>query len=175
MKSLLAAVLISLTTASSAFAADIPVADRTKIIDAITAIAAGADRHQWDRVRAAFTEEVTTDYTSLFGGEVVTQLAKTLVGQWSGFLPGFEATQHLVTNHTIASATSETATVQADFQATHRIGKDLWTLGGRYDYQLVKIGFEWKVSSLTMIALWEMGSRDLIQRAAARMKAKSGK
>ncbi|MEO0979857.1 MAG: nuclear transport factor 2 family protein, partial [Pseudomonadota bacterium] len=62
-------------------------ADQTEISRSITDIAAGADRHDWNRVRSAFADTVTSDYTSLWGGEPVTQPADELVAGWSGFLP----------------------------------------------------------------------------------------
>lgn len=136
-----------------------------------TDIAAGADRHDWDRVRAAFAEEVTLDYTSLWDGEPTTQPAEAVIAQWSGFLPGFEATHHMVANVTVTDAAADTATAEADFTATHRIEDTLWTLGGRYTYGLVREGGAWKVAELTMTALWETGDRDLVARAAARAAA----
>jgi hypothetical protein len=142
--------------------------DRAAIMDTITDIAAGADRHQWDRVRRAFADEVTLDYTSLWGGTPTTQAADDIIRQWSGFLPGFDETQHLVTNHTITSLEGAKATAEADFQATHRIGTDLWVLTGHYRYELVKVNSAWKVSALTMTATHETGDRGLVARAAER-------
>ena len=142
--------------------------DRTAIMDTITDIAAGADRHQWDRVRRAFADEVTLDYTSLWGGTPTTQAVDDIIRQWSGFLPGFDETQHLVTNHTITSLEGAKATAEADFQATHRIGTDLWVLTGHYRYELVKVDAAWKVSALTMTATHETGDRGLVARAAER-------
>ncbi|CDZ36170.1 Alpha/beta hydrolase family protein [Neorhizobium galegae bv. officinalis] len=142
--------------------------DRAAIIDTITDIAAGADRHQWDRVRRAFADEVTLDYTSLWGGTPTTQAADDIIRQWSGFLPGFDETQHLVTNHAITSLEGAKATAEADFQATHRIGTDLWVLTGHYRYELIKVNAAWKVSALTMTATHETGDRGLAARAAER-------
>jgi hypothetical protein len=142
--------------------------DRAAIMDTITDIAAGADRHQWDRVRRAFADEVTLDYTSLWGGTPTTQAADDIIRQWSGFLPGFDETQHLVTNHAITSLEGAKATAEADFQATHRIGTDLWVLTGHYRYELIKVNAAWKVSALTMTATHETGDRGLVARAAER-------
>ncbi|CDZ48540.1 nuclear transport factor 2 family protein [Neorhizobium galegae] len=142
--------------------------DRAEIIDTITDIAAGADRHQWDRVRRAFADEVTLDYTSLWGGKPIAQPADEVIRQWSGFLPGFDETRHLVTNHTITGLQGEKATAEADFQATHRIGTDLWVLIGRYHYELAKVNGGWKISALTMTATHGTGDRALTQRAAER-------
>jgi len=142
--------------------------DRVAIIDTITDIAAGADRHQWDRLRRAFAGTVTLDYTSLWGGEPTTQSGEAVVAQWSGFLPGFEQTLHLVTNHTVVESNGTTATAEADFQAIHRIGADMWVLMGHYRYDLTKADGDWKVSRLVMTHTHETGDRGLVERAAER-------
>lgn len=146
--------------------------DRVAIIDAITAIAAGADRHQWDRVRAAFAPTITVDYTSLVGGQPATLGSADLVKSWEAFLPGFDRTQHLVANHTV-QVDGDQASAQADFQATHRIGTDFWVLGGWYDYSLVRDGATWRVSAMRMTWTWETGDRGLMARAGERMKARA--
>jgi hypothetical protein len=166
-----AALAVALTFPAQAV--PVPPQDRAGIIDAITAIAAGADRAQWARVRSAFTETVTVDYTSLVGGQPATLKSADLVKSWEGFLPGFERTQHLVTNHTITSMSGNVATAEADFQATHRIDSEFWVLGGRYNYSLAKEGETWKVASMTMTWTWETGDRGLMAKAAERMKGKA--
>ncbi len=153
---------------AAALAAPVAVADTAEITRSITDIAAGADRHDWPRVRAAFADTVTVDYTSLWGGEPATLPADELIAQWSGFLPGFEITHHMVTNQTVTALDETTASAEADFTATHRIDDALWVLGGRYDYALERAGDRWVVSALTMTALWETGDRDLVAQAAER-------
>jgi hypothetical protein len=148
-------------------------ADRAEIIDRITDIAAGADRRQWERAQAAFAPEVRVDYTSLFGGSPSTTKAADLVAGWKTVLPGFDATQHLVSNH-VVQVSANAATAQADFIATHRIDRELWTLGGRYDYTLAKLQGRWRVTAMTMTWTWETGDRaGLLQRASERAKAAS--
>lgn len=162
--------LIAAATAATLLSG-VAMADQAEISRSITDIAAGADRHEWDRVRGAFAETVTTDYTSLWGGDPVTQPAGELIAGWSGFLPGFDATHHMVTNHTVKSIDGDSAMAEADFTATHRIDEQLWTLGGRYTYELKQSDDRWLVTSMTMTALWETGDRGLVniagQRAAA--------
>lgn len=146
-------------------------ADPTAITQTLTDIAAGADRHDWARVRGAFTETVTTDYSSLWGGDPVMQPADELVAGWAEFLPGFDVTHHMVTNHTITETTDSTAKAEADFTATHRIDDALWVLGGRYSYELERTNSRWRVSSLTMVVLWETGDRALVAQAGERAAA----
>ncbi|MEQ9693519.1 nuclear transport factor 2 family protein [Shimia sp. SDUM112013] len=147
------------------------ISDHADISRLITDIAAGADRHEWSRVRSAFGETVTVDYSSLWGGMPLTQSAEDLVAAWAGFLPGFDITHHMVTNHTITAKEGNTATAEADFTATHRIGTEIWVLGGRYSYGFEKTGADWAITSLTMTALWETGDRSLVTIAGARAAA----
>ncbi len=113
-------------------------------------------------------DQITTDYTSLFGGKAVTQPADDLIRTWAGFLPGFDSTHHMVASLVVTGFEGDTATAHANFTATHRIGKALWVLGGRYDYKLSKAGGAWRVTSLTMTAMWETGDRTLAAQAAKR-------
>ncbi|MEM9626167.1 MAG: nuclear transport factor 2 family protein [Pseudomonadota bacterium] len=159
---------IAATIAAATLLGGAAMADQAEISRSITDIAAGADRHDWERVRSAFADTVTTDYTSLWGGDPVTQPADELVAGWSSFLPGFDVTHHMVANHAITSIGDATATAEADFTATHRIDDQLWTLGGRYSYELAQSGERWLVTSMTMTALWETGDRGLVAMAGAR-------
>ncbi|MEW2916048.1 nuclear transport factor 2 family protein [Ruegeria sp. ANG10] len=147
-------------------------ADQTEITRTLTDIAAGADRHDWVRVRDALADTVTTDYTGLWGGEPVTQSADELIAGWAAFLPGFDVTHHMVTNHTVTELTDTTAKAEADFTATHRIEDGFWVLGGRYSYDMVKSDDRWLVTSMTMTALWETGDRALVAQAGERAAAK---
>ena len=165
LRKLFASITILLLTGGAAFA------HKTTITSTLTDIAAGADRHDWDRVRAAFADAVTTDYSSLWGGDPVTQSANDLIKAWEGFLPGFDNTHHMLTNHTVTEMSETSAMAEADFTATHRIDDALWVLGGRYTYALEMIEERWVVSALTMTALWETGDRGLVAIAGERAAA----
>ena len=148
-----------------------PLADsavRDAVVRLATDIGAGADRHDWERVRAAMADTIVTDYTIYFGGEPTTQPADELVKGWAAFLPGFDSTHHMVTNHAVRRVDGDTAHAESDFIATHRLGDTLWTLGGRYEYTLKRRHGAWKIAALTMNALWESGDPSLVQRAAQR-------
>lgn len=166
----LAAALAAAITPGGAAMAMTALENRSAIVDTITDIAAGADRHDWARVRGAFANQVTVDYTSLWGGEPVTQGADALVEQWSSFLPGFDATTHLVTNHSITEMTADTAIAEADFQALHRIGSEQWVLFGRYSYELIYQPDGWKVRRMAMTWTHETGDRGLVAVAGERAK-----
>ena len=78
--------------------------------------------------------------------------------------------EHAVTA-TIAG--DEKAIAEADFQATHRIGSEMWVLMGHYRYDLVKVADGWKVSAMTMDWTHETGNRELVARAAERAAKKN--
>ncbi|MER9962141.1 nuclear transport factor 2 family protein [Mesorhizobium sp. M0045] len=66
---------------------------------------------------------VTTDYTSLFGGAAATSGRDALIAQWQGLLPGFDATQHLITNIIVEGAGND-AVARSHVRAAH------WITGG---------------------------------------------
>ena len=165
-------ILISAVLMSSAPAKAADPTSYTGILRAVSEIAIGADRHDWRRVRAAMADQITTDYSSVFGGKPVTQSADTLVKGWANFLPGFDSTHHMVSSLIVSSLKGNKATAHANFTATHRIAKALWVLGGRYTYQLRREGSSWRVTSLTVTALWETGDRGLIKQAGQRAISK---
>jgi hypothetical protein len=129
------------------------------------------DRRDWDLVAALLDEEVTSDYTSVWGGEPARQTRAELVGAWRGLLPGFDATHHHLTVITSSGAGSEIA-VLANGTATHRLRTDgtdeFWTLGAHYAATLVRRGQDWVITALTCTADWETGDRSLVSQAAAR-------
>ncbi|TIX56313.1 MAG: hypothetical protein E5V25_28305, partial [Mesorhizobium sp.] len=87
----------SLPALSKQSTAALTIEDKTAIAEAVAGIGLYADLREWNRVRSYFAARVTTDYTSLFGGEVATSDRDALIAQWQGLLPGFDATQHLIT------------------------------------------------------------------------------
>lgn len=147
------------------------VEDRLSIIETCTRMAWHTDRREWEQVEAVFADEVTLDYTSLAGGEPATLTPAQVVDSWSSALGSFDTTQHLVTNH-LVTVTGDTAECTASFQATHRLanplGSPLWTLGGNYRFDLVRIGTAWKISGVVMTATWADGNKDLLTLAAGR-------
>ncbi|MFI7442833.1 nuclear transport factor 2 family protein [Nonomuraea indica] len=145
------------------------VEDRWAIVEACTRMAWHADQREWDLLKSVFADEVVLDYTSLNGGEPATLTPEQIVGAWSRVLGGFDATQHLITNHLVTVA-GDTAVCTASFQATHRLanpfGSPLWTLGGTYRFDLVRAGDAWRISGVVMTATWADGNRDLMALAA---------
>lgn len=145
--------------------------DRLTIIETCTRMGWHADQREWDRLETIFADKVVLDYTSLNGGEPATLTPGQIVGAWSGLLGSFDATQHLITNH-LVTVDVDTAVCTASFQATHRLanpfGSPLWTLGGTYRFDLVRVGDGWKISGVVMTATWADGNKDLMALAAGK-------
>lgn len=108
-------------------------ADRAAIVETCTRMAWLADQRRWDELAEQFTDEVAVDYTSLDGGTPRRVSGRDLVAGWRAGLSGFQATQHLVTNH-LVTIESGHAVVTAAFQATHLLPNDrggpIWRIGG---------------------------------------------
>ena len=142
--------------------------DRIAITDVVDSVGTLADSGQYDRLQQLFTDEVTVDYTSLFPGEVQNISREELMTQWQSTLPGFDATQHMITNHRI-TVDGDKATAMAYVRATHRLGDEMWIVGGYYVDELVRTDEGWKLQAIQYNALYEEGDRSLVEQAAAKV------
>lgn len=163
------ALIISLTAIGNPNALnDDQLRDRYAITDVVNSVGTFADLRQWSQLQQLFAEEVRVDYTSLFGGEVQNIPSKQLMTQWQSVLPGFDATQHLISNHQI-TIDDDQATVIAYVRATHKLGNRMWVVGGYYVDELVKTDNGWKITAIKYNALYEEGERSLVEQAAAKV------
>jgi SnoaL-like domain len=92
--------------------------DRLAISDVQLRYATGADTRDWVLYRSCFTDEIDTDFTSVFGGQPRRGNADRFVEAARRFLTGLKATQHMITNHVITIEGDE-ATCVAYVQARH--------------------------------------------------------
>src|SRR5689334_21581784 len=106
------------------------------IIRVLTDIFNGADRHDWDEVLDAFTEEVFLDYAPLNGTPGATVGRDAIITAWSHFLPRFRFTLHLMSNFEV-DVSGGSAEALCKGQALHHLpgaaGGDLWTVYGTYN------------------------------------------
>jgi hypothetical protein len=145
--------------------------DHLAIVDVVNAVATLADENHWDELRGCFADTVAVDYTSLNGGQPVELAADDLIAGWSLGLSGFDATQHIITNHRV-SLEGDQATCRAYVHAQHRLlnatGGPHWTLGGTYTYQLARSSKGWKVTATRLVVSWTEGNQHLLALARER-------
>ncbi|WP_342344093.1 nuclear transport factor 2 family protein [Vibrio owensii] len=72
--------------------------DEAKIRSNINSFSALADQGAFEYLGRLFAPVLTVDYTTLFGGEAQQVKRQDLMQQWAGFLPGFDATFHDLSN-----------------------------------------------------------------------------
>jgi hypothetical protein len=148
--------------------------DRAEITDAVVRMGWCLDRRDWDRMRELFTERVYTDYTALWGGapqegSVDDLLSTSAQGSWRRTMDGLEATQHLITN-VLVDVSGDEARATANVLGVHRLpnphGSPLWTVGGTYDFGLVRTGEGWRIRAITQGISWVEGNQQILFRAA---------
>lgn len=152
-------------TPTAAQSAPLSAADRLEIAEAVAGVGLYADLRDWARVERLLAPEVTTDYVSLFGGTVSTTEASALVAQWRSVLPGFDATQHLISNLSI-QGDGDHAQVTSHVRATHWLGERSWTVGGVYTHRLIRREGGWRVDFIRLHRLYEEGDREILSLAA---------
>jgi hypothetical protein len=128
------------------------------------------DDRAWPAVRAGLTDEVSSDYTSLFGGTPERLAADTLVTRWQGLLPGFDGTQHLL-GPLVIEETGDDATVACNVRAYHHLAGSTWLVAGRYSLTLRRLGETWRVAGIVLHTTYEQGDRALTDQATARAAA----
>lgn len=143
--------------------------DRAAVIEVVENIARGADLHQWSVVRASFAPEVMLDY-----GTPETLTPSAIIGRWEPLLEAFDATQHQLAQIDV-TIEGDLATASAGFQATHWLhgvaGGDVWTLSGRYEYELVRLADGWRVRRMQMRPDVSTGNAALLDSARKRAGA----
>jgi SnoaL-like domain len=144
--------------------------DREEILEMIASFAQRADRRDWEGLVGCFAEMVDRDYSSLTGsGPDRLPARKLVVEDWAPVLGALDATQHLI-GLPVVSSDGDSAAATAHFQAQHVLantdGGDRWTLGRRYDFELRRETGGWRISGVTMTALWSEGNQRVMSRAA---------
>jgi 3-phenylpropionate/cinnamic acid dioxygenase small subunit len=113
---------------------------------------------------------VETDYTSLFGGEVVDQPADDLVlGTWRTVLTPLDATHHLLGPITV-ELRGESAIADCHVRAVHvcaraKSGAE-WTVAGHYVFTLTSTAAGWKIRKMKLETSYQTGNTQLLKEAA---------
>jgi hypothetical protein len=143
---------------------DEPAAVLTRLLHAIDAL-------HWSGVRDCLADQVETDYTELFGGEVQRGSGDELVSAWQGLLPGFDATQHL-TGPVLTKPDGADLLLSAHVRGYHRVagaeGGEVWGVHGHYRARLTQGDDDWRISELALRMFYQEGNTGLPELAAKR-------
>ncbi len=134
--------------------------DQAAITTVVESVATFADRGEFDALARLYADEFRLDYASLNGQPAATMSPFALMQEWAAVLPGFDRTHHALSNVRV-DARRETALATADVTASHWMGDGFWQVVGHYDYKLVKVGDDWKITAMTFMLDDESGSRDV--------------
>ena len=92
----------------------------------------GADERNWQKSASAMSNEVLLDYSSMTGNAATLLKPEQIMAAWAAFLPGFDRTNHLLSNFTIKT-NGLTAEVHYNGKADHFLNGEVWTVNGTYD------------------------------------------
>jgi hypothetical protein len=175
-----AAACLALSSSALSCAAAVPQAEAPpsvarEVIEAQSVVARVVhyiDSRRWSELRSLFTDQVETDYRSLFGGEIQRQSADQLVlDGWRTVLTPLDTTQHLLGPIDVQITGAE-ARAECHVRGYHRAlaaasGSE-WMVAGHYVFTLVKQGDTWKIRGLTLQTTYQTGNRDLLREAAVK-------
>jgi hypothetical protein len=142
---------------------------RQEIEETVDQLGLYLDAKEWQELDEVLSETVELDYVSLFGGQIERIPRADLIERWKTMLSQLKATQHIITNLHI-TIRDNTADCAANVVATHvrpnPLGDALWTVGGRYDFQLLQDSGRWKISAIKLTVLWTTGNPQVISPSA---------
>jgi SnoaL-like domain len=153
-------------------AADDLTTAKVELYDLVTRMFVYTDRRRFDDLSGVFADQVTLDWTALFGGEPATVAGAEVGGIWQQGMAGWKATQHLTGNVLVDIEPDPVeATISVDAQATHYLpdglGQSHWVLGCYYDMRARRTDLGWRLTNVTVHPIWATGNRDLLRRAAS--------
>jgi hypothetical protein len=158
--------------------------DRAAISDVVIRYATGADTRNWELYASCFTDPCEFDFSSFSGGGAHILPIAMWVQRVRGTLSGFDATQHLSTNHVITfdQSDDDVATCVSQMHAQHwmsaaTLGTDVsdeCTLGGHYTNTLRRTSGVWRIARCQLDVMWTTGNRDLFDLARSRARVAQG-
>jgi SnoaL-like domain len=145
----------------------------------VARIANTIDTRRWTELRALFANEVTTDYTSLFGGDVMRQSGDDVIATWRRMLSPLDATQHLTgaidVQHRGSAAIAE-CNVRGYHICARAAGGSEWMVAGQWLIEMTESGGResggsephdrWLVTRMTLRTFYQTGNRGLLSEAA---------
>lgn len=139
--------------------------------------ATAADLRDWKLYKSILADQIEIDFSSFLNGPIASVTSEQLLEQVKGLIPGFDATQHQLTNFVIdVNEAGNEADAVAYMQAEHFIrteDKELFhTVGGYYVYKLKCQNENWKIHSLKLVVTWSRGDLQAYKFATERAMLK---
>jgi len=147
--------------------------DRQAIIDVVQRYASGVDSRDWALFRSCFCEEIEVDLSSWNGQPASRMRAEHWVAGVKAGLTGFDATQHISSNHGV-TLDRHRAACTSYVRATHSLEGECCVLGGYYDNELVRTEDGWRIEQCKLTVTWTEGPQEIFERAAQRYAESNG-
>lgn len=148
-------------------------ADRAAISDIVIAYATALDTRDWGLFGSIFADEVTVDYRSFDPDFAFTLPAARFVEMMQSGFGGFDATQHISSNH-VHAIEGGRATCVSYMQASHFVVRDgataCATFFGHYTNRLIRTPGSWRLSELTLTVTARLGDMRVFEWAADRRR-----
>lgn len=142
--------------------------DRMEITDVINRYATGVDLRDWDLFGAIFDDEVLIDFESFDKTPARKMTRDEWVAAVRSLLPGFDSTQHVLTNH-VFQMEKEKGVITVYMKAEHFFDGDSITLGGYYTHTLRHNGSNWRITATKLTVTWSRGNQNLFRKARKRL------
>lgn len=136
--------------------------DRQAIVDLTHAYSYAIDDKRYQDLRAVFTADARTDY-----GTIECNGIDEIIAKVEGSTSHMDATMHVVTNHRVALQGDRAAAVcylQAQHVKSGLQAGELYTIGGRYEDELVRTDEGWRFSFRRLVRIWAEGNRGVASR-----------
>ncbi len=148
--------------------------EQSHVQTAVTKLFVATDQQDWSLVEEQFTDKVNLDYSSMTGNPAAEVSPSEITSGWKTVLPGFTHTHHQLGNF-ITAIENDKAHVFVYGTASHFLEDEngnVWTVIGSYDFDLIKTGGDWKITSMTFNYKFQDGNGGLIQKAIENVNKK---
>jgi ketosteroid isomerase-like protein len=139
------------------------------IASQVQTIFSGADERNWSKVMSVMDEYVLLDYSSMTGSAATKVTPEQITTDWAAFLPGFDRTNHKLSDFKINIA-GEEAVVSYIGKADHYLNSEVWTVEGSYITKLKSVGASWLVYSHIFNFEKQSGNTNLPTEATKKMQ-----
>ena len=143
-------------------------AKKIEIITLLNQFGIAIDSRDWNTFGSLFADEVEFDYSAI--GDIAGVFKSQEIAQNARKnFSGFQATQHLITNHQIELASTNEANCKAYVRAMHVLPNDevepMLEIGGCYIAKLIETDSHWKITSWKFELFWSQGDFALFELA----------